>query len=315
MEDFDLSSLGGLLGGAGMAASAVLPYTMSQEAIDQLKSIGTTMGARGTAVGETAAGATEFQPFTVTTGLGTTQVDPTGGYTQTLADTPEAIQTGLLSAAQAAIPGAQVSPDQLYSQIQEMRQPGYERERLALEQRLAAQGRLGTSSMMYGGATPELMAMEESRRQQETADILSSLTQAGALTGQNIQNIQGMLTGGYTPQTQALAAMSPSVQLQQPIVSSRLGGSEALYKGGIAGLEAEAAGLTGAANVEAARTQALGNTLAQIFGVQMAEGQAQSPYDRLLDLLGFGGSGSSGSDSSLSDSQFFDKYGYFRGEA
>ena len=311
----DLSGLSGLLGGAGMAASAVLPYTMSEEAISQLKDIGTTMGARGTAIGQEAAGATEFQPFTVTTGTGTTAVGPTGGYTQTLAETPQAIQEGLLSAARGAIPGAQVTPDQLYSQIQQMRQPGYERERLALEQRLAAQGRLGTSSMLYGGATPELMAMEESRRQQETADILSSLTQAGALTGQNIQNISGMLTAGYTPQAQALAAMTPSVQLQQPIVSGRLGESEALYKGGIAGLEAQAAGLTGAANVEAARTQALGNTLAQIFGVQMAEGQTQSPYDRLLNILGFGGGSSGTSDANLSDSQFFDKYGYFRGEA
>lgn len=284
----DLSSLSGLLGGAGMAASAVLPYTMSEEAISQLKDIGTTMGARGTAIGQEAAGATEFQPFTVTTGTGTTAVGPSGGYTQTLGEVPQAIETGMLGAAQAAIPGAQVSPDQLYANIQAMRQPGYERERLALENRLAAQGRLGTSSMMYGGATPELMAMEESRRQQETADILSSLTQAGALTGQNIQNIQGMLGVGYTPQTQALNALTPSVQLQQPIVSSRLGGSEALYKGGIAGLEAEAAGLTGAANVEAARTQALGNTLAQIFGVTMNEGQTESPYESLLKLLGYG---------------------------
>lgn len=284
----DLSSLSGLLGGAGMAASAVLPYTMSEEAISQLKDIGTTMGARGTAIGQEAAGATEFQPFTVTTGTGTTAVGPSGGYTQTLGEVPQAIETGMLGAAQAAIPGAQVSPDQLYANIQAMRQPGYERERLALENRLAAQGRLGTSSMMYGGATPELMAMEESRRQQETADILSSLTQAGALTGQNIQNIQGMLGVGYTPQTQALAALTPSVQLQQPIVSSRLGGSEALYKGGIAGLEAEAAGLTGAANVEAARTQALGNTLAQIFGVTMNQGQTESPYESLLKLLGYG---------------------------
>ena len=284
----DLSSLSGLLGGAGMAASAVLPYTMSEEAISQLKDIGTTMGARGTAIGQEAAGATEFQPFTVTTGTGTTAVGPSGGYTQTLGEVPQAIETGMLGAAQAAIPGAQVSPDQLYANIQAMRQPGYERERLALENRLAAQGRLGTSSMMYGGATPELMAMEESRRQQETADILSSLTQAGALTGQNIQNIQGMLGVGYTPQTQALNALTPSVQLQQPIVSSRLGGSEALYKGGIAGLEAEAAGLTGAANVEAARTQALGNTLAQIFGVTMNQGQTESPYESLLKLLGYG---------------------------
>jgi len=283
-----MDELAGLLGGAGAAASAVLPYTMSQEAIDQLKAIGSEMGARGPELGALAAEATEFTPFTVTTGAGTTEVGPTGGYTQTLAETPAAIEQGLLQAAQTAVPGAQVTPEELYSRIQAMRAPGIERQRGQIEQRLATQGRLGTSSMLYGGSSPELMALEESLRQQESSDLLASLTQAGALTGQNIQNIQGMLTGAYTPQTQALAALSPAISLQQPIVSSRLGESEALYKGGIAGLEAEAAGLTGAANLEAARTKALGDTLAQFFGVQMAEGQTQSPYDRLLDLLGFG---------------------------
>ena len=291
-----MDELAGLLGGAGAAASAVLPYTMSQEAIDQLKAIGTEMGARGPELGALASEATEFQPFTVTTGAGTTAVDPTGGYTQTLAETPQAIQEGLLSGALAAIPGAQVTPEQLYAQLQEARQPGIERQRLGLEQRQYAQGRGGVQTAAYGG-TPEQLAFEQSLREQESKDMLTALTQAGALTGQNIQNIQGMLTGGYTPQTQALAAMAPSVQLQQPIVSSRLGESEALYKGGIAGLEAEAAGLTGAANLEAARTKALGDTLAQFFGVQMAQGQTQSPYDRLLDLLGFGGDSGSSSGS------------------
>ena len=40
-----MDELAGLLGGAGAAASAILPYTMSQEAIDQLKAIGKKMGA------------------------------------------------------------------------------------------------------------------------------------------------------------------------------------------------------------------------------------------------------------------------------
>ena len=310
-----MDELAGLLGGAGAAASAILPYTMSQEAIDQLKAIGSEMGARGPELGALASEATEFEPFTVTTGAGTTEVGPTGGYTQTLAETPQAIQEGLLSGALAAIPGAQVTPEQLYAQIQEARQPGIERQRLALEQRQFAQGRGGVQTAAYGG-TPEQLALEQSLREQESRDMLTALTQAGALTGQNIQNIQGMLTGGYTPQTQALATLSPAANLAQIAQSGRLGESEALYKGGIAGLETEAAGLTGAANLEAARTKALGDTLAQFFGVQMAQGQTQSPYERLLDLLGFGGgSASEVADSALSDSQFFDKYGYFRGEA
>lgn len=266
-------SLAQLISGGGMLASAVLPYELSEDAISALKSMGPEIGSQATALGQQAAGAAQFEPFAVTTGLATTQATPEGGYTQTLAETPQAIQEGLLSAAQGAIPGVQVTPDQLYSQIQQMRQPGYERERLALEQRLAAQGRLGTSSMMYGGATPELLALEESRRQQETADILSSLTQAGALTGQNIQNIQGMLSAGYTPQAQALATLTPAAQFANIAQAGRQGQSEALYKGGIAGLEAQTAGITGAANLEAARVRALADALGAAFMAQESNDQ------------------------------------------
>lgn len=262
-----------LISGGGMLASALLPYELSEDAIGALKSMGPELGAKATQLGSTAAGAAEFTPFAVTTGLAETQVSPEGGYTQTLAEQPQAIQEGLLQQALGAIPGTQVSPDQLYSQIQAMRQPGYDRDRLALEQRLAAQGRLGTSSMMYGGATPELLAMEESRRQQETADILSSLTQAGALTGQNIQNIQGMLSAGYTPQAQALATLQPAAQFANIAQAGRQGQSEALYKGGIAGLEAQTAGITGAASLEAARVRALADALGAAFMSQESNDQ------------------------------------------
>ena len=43
--------------------------------------------------------------------------------------------------------------------------PEEERQRLALEERLAAQGRLGTSSAAYGGATPELLALSAAERE------------------------------------------------------------------------------------------------------------------------------------------------------
>lgn len=266
-------SLAQLISGGGMLASAVLPYELSEDAISALKSMGPEIGAQATALGQQAAGAAEFTPFTVTTGTGMTQVTPEGGFTQQLTPEGQQIQEGMFQQAVGAIPQTQVSAQDLYSQIQQMRQPGYERERLALENRLAAQGRLGTSSMMYGGATPELLAMEESRRQQEAADILSSMTQAGALTGQNIQNIAGMLGVGYTPQTQALATLTPAAQFANIAQAGRQGQSEALYKGGIAGLEAQTAGITGAASLEAARVRALADALGAAFMSQESNDQ------------------------------------------
>ena len=208
-------TIAGLLGGAGQAASVILPYTMSEDAISSVKQMGTELGARAPLVGAEAAGMAEFQPFTVTTGTAQTAIGPEGGYTQTLAPTGQQIQEGMFTQALGAIPQTQVTPEQLYSQLQTMRTPDIQRQRQALEQRLAAQGRLGTSSMMYGGATPEQLALEQSLREQESKDMLAALTQAGALTGQNITNIAGMLGVGYTPETQALAQLTPAAQFGQ----------------------------------------------------------------------------------------------------
>jgi len=288
-----MPGLADLIGAGGQLASAVLPYELSGDQIDYLKSLGTDLSGQATQLGQTASQAAEFTPFTVTTGTGTTQVGAGGALTQQLAETPEAIQTGMLTQALQAVPTTQVTPESLLEQLRTLRAPETERQRLTLENRLRMQGRLGTQSGMFGGATPELMAFEESLRQQESADILTALTQAGALTGQNIQNITGMLGAAYTPETQALAAMSPAINLSNIAQSSKLGQSEALYKGGIAGLETQAAAGTAAASLEGQRVRALADALSGYFGAEAMSGQT-SPYQQLLDALNIGG-GSAGS--------------------
>jgi hypothetical protein len=290
MADIDLA---GLLGTAGQAASALLPYTMSGEQIDYLKSTGADLASQATTLGETAAEEARFTPFTVTTGTGTTTIGEGGAITQELAETPAAIQSGLMSQAFGSIPNIQVSPEQLFAQLTEMRRPEEERRRLELENRLRAQGRLGVQTGMFGG-TPEALALEKAIQEQQSADILSSLTQAGTLTGQNITNLQGLLGAAYTPETQALAALTPAAQFSNIAQSAGLGASEALYKGGIAGLESQAAASTAAASLEGQRVRALADALSGFFGAEATKG-ATSPYQQLLAALGIGG------DSSLTD--------------
>jgi len=206
--------------------------------------------------------------------------------TQQLAETPAAIQSGLMSQALQAVPQTQVSPQELFAQLTEMRRPEEERRRLELENRLRAQGRLGTQTSMFGG-TPEALALEKAIQEQQSADLLTSLTQAGALTGQNIQNLQGMLGAAYTPETQALTALTPAAQFANIAQSAGLGASEALYKGGIAGLESQAAASTAAATLEGQRVRALADALSGFFGAEAAK-DATTPYQQLLDALGLG---------------------------
>ena len=46
----------------------------------------------------------------------------------------------------------------VFDRIRATQRPDEERQRLALEERLLSQGRLGTSSATYGGGTPEQLA-------------------------------------------------------------------------------------------------------------------------------------------------------------
>lgn len=277
----------GLLGTAGQAASAILPYTLSGDQIDYLKSTGADLASQAEAIGTRSAEEARFTPFTVTTGTGTTQIGPGGALTQQLAETPAAIQSGLMSQALQAVPQTQVSPQELFAQLTEMRRPEEERRRLALEGRLAAQGRLGTQTSMFGG-TPEALALEKAIQEQQATDAITALTQAGTLTGQNIQNLSGLLSAAYTPETQALTALTPAAQFANIAQSAGLGASEALYKGGIAGLESQAAASTAAATLEGQRVRALADALSGFFGAEATK-ETTSPYQQLLDALGLGG--------------------------
>ena len=65
----------------------------------------------------------------------------------------------------------------LFQQQQAMRTPEQQRQALELENRLRAQGRLGTTTAAYGG-TPEQLAMAKAVQEQQAADAFNSMTQA-----------------------------------------------------------------------------------------------------------------------------------------
>ena len=67
--------------------------------------------------------------------------------------------------------------NQLFQQQQAMRNPEQQRQSAELENRLRAQGRLGTSTAAYGG-TPEQLAMARAVQEQQSADAFNSMTQA-----------------------------------------------------------------------------------------------------------------------------------------
>ena len=190
---------------------------------------------------------TEFKPFTVTTATGAgfgTRVDPvTGEVKTTMGLSPDelAMQRQLLGGASGFFTGATQDPsvreEELYGQIRAATEADERMERLGLEERLAAQGRLGVRTAQFGG-TPEQLAMERAQQQAMAQARLGAAQQARQEQVQQAALGQQFLGAGYVPQQQLLAATQPSQQLAALQQQAQLQGAGLFGEAAMSGLEA-----------------------------------------------------------------------------
>lgn len=201
-ELFGDLSLGGLLG-------TILAGSGYTGQLEDLQRFGQRAQTGAEQIGAQAAEGTRFVPFTVTSatgaGVGTT---PEGSTQLTLSPQEQALQNQLFGGAgqfysQAQAPIAQTEQD-IFNRMLQVAAPERERQQLGLEERLAAQGRLGTSSAAYGGATPEQMALATAQQQQLNQLGLQARQQALAEQMQSANLGQSMLGAAYTPQASLL---------------------------------------------------------------------------------------------------------------
>jgi len=218
-----------LAGGAAGGVQGALSAAGINEAIRRLQSLGETGLTDYTNLAKASTQDIVFNPYAITSSLGSTRVNPDGSISSTL--TPQqqanvdaamraqaglydfsrlpdtsgiqrraftgaetqlgqigagqedlaALRAGYGSAAQGmmGLLGGSTTDmaNKLFEQQQAMRTPEQERQALALENRLRAQGRLGTSTAAYGG-TPEQLAMAKAVQEQQAADAFNSMTQA-----------------------------------------------------------------------------------------------------------------------------------------
>ena len=326
----DLTSLTNLLTGAGQLGAAYLPYSAGQGIIDYLK--GQTPIEDLKTVGTGVQTALDFTPYSVTTGFGAGQIGPQGQYATTLSPEAAALQSSLLGQAQTAagaLGGApagygqlessalsqaqtllgQQTPtaESLFQQMQSIQAPEQERQRLALENRLAAQGRLGTQTSMFGG-TPEALALEKAIQEQQASSAFQAqqlapqlaqaqLQQATGLFGlgsqagmapaqqqaAQIANLGGMLTTAFKPEETVLSSMIGLAPISQQVANLQLGEAQALRDIGISGVEAEAARERAVADLEAARLGAFSKALAGLFA--SGQGQTSTAEDAISAIL------------------------------
>ena len=141
--------------------------------------------------------------------------------------------SGLLAQAQQALQGESPTASSIFDQIRATQQPEEERQRIALENRLAAQGRLGVSTAAYGG-TPEQLAMEKAQAEArnnasyqaiQQADQLATSQQARAAQlgqmGLSAEQVQAQLDSeGFGQQMQLGQSRLSEAQTQEALQSS-----------------------------------------------------------------------------------------------
>ena len=257
-----LGSLGSFLSQPSVLLPGVVGGLLTGEAYGRLSDIGQQARTGAEELAATQMEQTQFRPFTVTTATGAgmgTQVTPEGGIETTMGLSPEEqmLQQQLLGGAggffgQATQP-RDAREQAIFERMRTAQRPEEERLRLALEERLAGQGRLGVSSAAYGGATPEMLAMSTAQEEARNRAMLGAMQQAQAEQMQQAQLGQAFLGAGYVPQQQLMAATQPAQQLAALQQQAQLQGAGLFGEATMSGLEAQLI-------AEQARANLLGQT-------------------------------------------------------
>lgn len=251
LQDFLGIETGDALG--GLAALGLLT-----SAYNRLGDIGERGQRLGEELAQTQIEQAAFRPYTVTTATGGqfgTQIDPvTGQLRTTMGVSPEeeAFRGQLFGGAgqfyqQAAIPTGQREAE-VFERIRAVQRPEEERQRLALEERLASQGRLGLRTAQYGGA-PEQFAMAQAQEEARNRAMLSAMQQAQAEQAQQAQLGQQFLAGSYVPQAQLLSAITPGMTAAGQAQQAQLYGTGLFGEATASGIDALLGAALGQANL------------------------------------------------------------------
>jgi len=283
-----LGGLGGFLEGGGAQGLAGIGLLLN--AYNRLGGIGEQGLQLGQDLATTQMEQAAFRPYTVTTSTGGqfgTQIDPTTGQlSTTMAMSPQeqALQQRLFGGAgqfydQAAMPtGAREQA--IFERMRATMTPEEERQRLALEERLAAQGRLGVRTAQFGGA-PEQFALAQAQEEARNRAMLGAMQQAQAEQRQQAALGQQYLGASYMPQQQMLAAFQPGQTAAGAAQQAQLYGTGLFGEATASGIDALLASGLGQANLMGEAGTGL---LSGLFGARSST--ATNPFSFLSRLGG-----------------------------
>ena len=320
-------------GGLSDLATTGLNIAAYNDLLDRLSDVGAGLATGAREIGEEAQAATQFRPFTVTTGFGGVQATPEGGFTTALSPQQQARQealsgitggllggftgagvpdvsgiqqqalggvTGALTAAQAPMADREAG---LFERIRAVQRPEEERQRIALQEQLQAQGRTGLRTAQFGGS-PEQFALAQAQEEAKNRAALAAIQQAGAererelataqglfglgtaaaglpatLQAAQLQNIGAGLGLEATPEQQLLSTLAPAINIASLADVGRRGGAGLAAEAGISGLEA-------LAQTELGRASALRDLYTSVLGAGgAAAGDNKSLFEKIIEAL------------------------------
>ena len=155
----------------------------------------------------------------------------------------QALQQQLLGGAggffgQAMTP-TQAREQAVFDRIRATQRPDEERQRLALEERLLSQGRLGTSSATYGGGTPEQLALATAQEEARNRAMLTAMQQAQAEQAQQAALGGQLLGASFLPQQQLIEATRPGLIQQELAQQAQQFGTGLFGETALSGIEAQ----------------------------------------------------------------------------
>jgi hypothetical protein len=105
---------------------------------------------------------------------------------------------------------------------------------------------------MFGGASPELYAIEAARQQQTANNYLASMQQAGSLTGQNLTNQQSATANMFAPQQGLLNLAATNATTGGQFNTATQNQAKIAAELGLSGVNTMMQGVTNANDINAA---------------------------------------------------------------
>jgi len=209
--------------------STTMQYSPQEQALSQA-----LFGQAGQYLGQPTPGAAQLQQAGMgALGAGQSLMgQPVFGMDPTRAASTQAFGLGGQFMTQAGMPTVEREAA-IYDRMRAAQRPEEERQALGLEERLAAQGRLGVRTAQYGG-TPEQLALAQAQEEAKNRAMLGAMGQAQAEQAQ--QAALGAQYAGlgtqFAGQAQGLSAAQQAQALQAMQAGQGLmGGSQALTAG------------------------------------------------------------------------------------